>query len=215
MESNPSSLLDAFCKALEIKTTLKREQRVGTRLAKMGHGVTCERCGGGGHYSYNGTHSLCFGCGGSGVLAPTLTSALLALVQEEAATGKVAAYLADLRTRQRLAREGAGAVDRVMAAWTDSGVSQLYDWMQSANGVEPHKSISAINAEMHAQYQLVTTAWAELQSIAARQTTTAEELAVKKLAVAAKQFALVELSRQAVLKIAESATKLAPYRPKT
>jgi hypothetical protein len=68
---------------------------------------------------------------------------------------------------------------------------------------------------MHAQYQLVTTAWAELQSIAARQTTTAEELAVKKLAVAAKQFALVELSRQAVLKIAESATKLAPYRPKT
>lgn len=65
------------------------------RLAHLGYTVTCTRCGGSGHYSFNLTNgSVCFGCSGSGKKLAPLTEAVVAEALVRIANGELDAYFA-------------------------------------------------------------------------------------------------------------------------
>lgn len=57
--------------AAELAAILKTtEKNALTRAAKMKLLPVCGRCGGCGRYSFNGSHSVCYGCNGEGQRAP-------------------------------------------------------------------------------------------------------------------------------------------------
>lgn len=94
-----------------------------SRLVSMGYGVACGRCGGCGSYSYNQIHGdICYGCGGTGEVAPKLNRELLARVTADIATGKLEEYAAEMvakADRARVAKRAVAELEAVEAktAW--------------------------------------------------------------------------------------------------
>lgn len=138
-------------------TILKTNEKfLGTRLVGIGLGDTCTRCGGCGEYSFNLTDGTrCFGCGGLGKTMPKMTVALLESVKEKVEAGELDRYLETLRAR-KVAKSGP---ERVMKAWTDTGISKKYKW-QNAYATSPTFNpedlrISKINKVMCDAYKRV------------------------------------------------------------
>lgn len=66
---------------------------VRARVYGMGISSVCGRCGGGGRYSFNGSHSICYGCEGRGEVATDLTKkSTLDAVTEAINAGALARY---------------------------------------------------------------------------------------------------------------------------
>jgi hypothetical protein len=77
--------------------------RIGVRLVALGFGVTCNRCGGTGHYSFNSIDgSVCYGCRGAKQKAPKLTAALRNRVQVAVGEGALNTYAARIVEEARL-----------------------------------------------------------------------------------------------------------------
>lgn len=141
--------------ALILKTTPKNAP---VRAAAMRLFPPCGRCGGSGRYSFNGSHSICYGCSGNGQRPPgrkseehlTLTRALEA-VQD----GTLDLYL----RRLQASRDSKNARDKVLTAWKDTGVDKMYRWV---NGYETSPTfnqrdfdIAQINKKMCDAYNTV------------------------------------------------------------
>lgn len=69
-------------------------KRLRARLVGLGIRETCSRCSGGGRYSFNGSHSICYKCGGPGYVAQPFNARTLKAATEARDSGTLAAYLA-------------------------------------------------------------------------------------------------------------------------
>jgi hypothetical protein len=96
------------------------------RMGGMKLGITCPRCGGSGHYSYNQiSGTTCFQCGGAGIILPKQPAQWEAVIDEakkEIKAGKLHDYLSYL-TARKLTKN---AWDQVFKAWTATEVAKLY-----------------------------------------------------------------------------------------
>lgn len=120
----------------------------------------CGRCGGSGQYSFNGSHSNCYGCNGRG--APTQTErdypGILENAKAAVADGRLDKYLTYLES----AAIAKNATRKVLDAWQATGISNQYDWRKSAEfsrlGLPEYKrdhDISQINRKMADAYNVV------------------------------------------------------------
>lgn len=99
--------------AVTLRTT---EKNAPTRIMNMKLGPTCGRCGGSGQYSFNGSHSRCYGCNGYGHVMPVSSAGWEATAERATAAatdGTLDAYLARNAARARCKK----GWDRAMAAW--------------------------------------------------------------------------------------------------
>lgn len=108
----------------EIATVLKTtEKNAMARVQGMKLAPVCGRCLGSGQYSFNGTHSRCYGCGGFGCTKPT--AAQLPKVLEDAraavAAGKLDEYLTYLAGRALIKSATKQAID----AWQATRVCKV------------------------------------------------------------------------------------------
>lgn len=113
----------------------------------------CGRCGGCGHYSFNQINgTTCFGCNGSGQVAPKANQQAEVLTEARAAVadGRLAAYLEYLAAAKRSKQAGKA----VMAAWQATGISAQYDW-RKATSAGRDRDISALNKRMCDAYHRV------------------------------------------------------------
>lgn len=143
------------------------EKNLNARLIGLKIAPVCGRCGGCGRYSFNGQHSICYGCGGKGHVAPSDRDlpAIYADACEAAQDGRLSAYLEFLAAR----RATKNATDRVMSAWKGTGIGAAYDWRKSygpyANPRD--RDIAEINAKMAHAFGRVLTAASGLDPHAA------------------------------------------------
>lgn len=92
------------------------EKNATTRIMNMKLGPTCGRCGGSGQYSFNGSHSRCYGCDGYGHGMPKSPAGWEATAERAtvaANDGTLDAYIARNAARARC-KDG---WKRAMAAW--------------------------------------------------------------------------------------------------
>lgn len=147
-------MLMRFATGLGVKTDIEenRIQNVSFRLVHLGHGITCSRCGGSGHYSYNRMYgTTCFKCNGRGQQAPKLTEKLLQRVIEQVTNGELEPYLQDLRNKA-MARL---ATKKVMKAWEATEISKKYRWQDACTDPEARR-LADLNAIMCKQYEIVS-----------------------------------------------------------
>ncbi len=88
--------LNDFAALLQLNVAVgeaKLQKNVQFRLAAIGAGRTCTRCGGCGRYSFNGTHSICYKCNGVGKVVQRLTDKVYAEAEAQVASGELAKYL--------------------------------------------------------------------------------------------------------------------------
>ncbi len=113
----------------------------------------CGRCGGCGHYSYNQINgTTCFGCGGSGQVAPKAGQQADVLTEAKAAVadGRLTVYLEDLAISKRTKN----AAKVVMDAWKATGISAQYNWTKAVVAGRD-RDISTINKRMCESYNRV------------------------------------------------------------
>jgi hypothetical protein len=101
----------------ELATILRaRAHTAVNRAMRLKIMPICGRCGGCGRYSFNGTHSTCYGCNGTGQTQPR-TELQRTLVLEVAracvADGRLDAYLELLKAQER----AKDAWNKAMAKW--------------------------------------------------------------------------------------------------
>ncbi len=191
--------LDQIADALQLSTisdTARRQGYALLRLKALGLADYCSRCGGGGQYSFNGTHSRCYKCNGTGHQLPKLTPALLAEVTTKMAAGALDSYFESQRQRSIANRSR----EIVLQAWTDTGIGKMYDWRSDA---PRDLAIKAINFKMSdAEHEVYLAAGA--YNFLPKATTDAERDAAAS--------ALAALVAKALQTIAEASAELAPYR---
>lgn len=106
------------------------EKNVVARASGLKLFPRCGRCLGSGHYSFNGTHSRCYGCNGSGQVMPKERD--MDAVEDDAreckTDGRFAAYMLYLDARKATKN----ATTKVMDAWKGSGISAAYKWQNAA-----------------------------------------------------------------------------------
>lgn len=171
-----------FISLLRVRTDIHADKQtvvLNARIIGLGHGSVCGRCSGSGNYSFNMINgTTCFGCLGSGYVAATLTDELYRTFEALVNDGSLDKFLEVLRARVALRKACTSAVDVVMKAWSDSNVSSQYDWMKSADRIEPHHTISVeVNKPMHDAYDKVRKATQALDSLSfkLKKAETAEE----------------------------------------
>lgn len=105
------------------------------RLAGLGLADSCTRCGGSGHYSFNLMHgTVCFKCGGFKCQMPKLSKKLLEVCQEVANSGKLDAYLEELKRANEAKKYCNSWSDKYFALWGSHPVIDCYkrhkvNWM--------------------------------------------------------------------------------------
>jgi len=216
--ANQTDMTDSFCALLQVPANpdaSKRHRMLNNRLAGLDLANTCNRCGGCGQYSFCAMYgSTCFGCGGSGMVAPKLTAALYRKAEALVESGKLAEYLTDLRAKTEAKRAADRAVNGVMTAWRASGVSEAYNWHKAAQGVPYDEEISdTVNAPMCELFDAVNKA-AQLCdrntfTYRLRSVKTAEERKALDAEFATMRFELAKQAEAAVAQIQELA-KLIP-----
>ena len=159
-----------FISLLRVRTDINADRQtavLNARIIGLGHGNVCGRCGGSGNYSFNTVDgTTCFGCLGSGYVAAKLTSELYNSLEALVNDGSLDKFLVELRARVALKTACKNAVDVVMSAWGESKVSSHYDWMKSADGIEPHRVISTeVNKPMCDAYNAVLKATQAVDSL--------------------------------------------------
>ncbi len=122
------------------------EKNALVRAAKLGIGRVCNRCGGTGRYSFNGSHSICYGCNGARFVSPKAADMPRMIEEAEAAVanGKFAIYMRFLEAQKATK----GALDRAMEAWTTTQISEAYDW-RNASGGTPRASDGWVNPKFN------------------------------------------------------------------
>lgn len=140
------------------------EANLDARLIGLKIAPVCGRCSGSGSYSFNLTDgSRCYGCNGKGHVAPKTRDMGDMLIAAEAAVadGRLAAYVQFLSSLKITK----AATDKIMSAWTATGISKAYKWMNAAefsrSGNPEFKrdaDISAINRKMSDAYTVVQNA---------------------------------------------------------
>lgn len=162
-----SLLRVADVEATEAALRDRQSAILNMRIVALGYGVPCSRCGGSGNYSFNmidGTR--CFKCRGAGELAPKLTVKLLKSLQGDVESGKLDEYLAKARAKAQADKIVNSAMQAVMKAWTDSGVSQAYKWQLAAQGQQPHRQIAdEVNKPMKEAFDRIKNAVDSVNSI--------------------------------------------------
>lgn len=163
----------------------------------------CDRCRGCGRYSFNGSHSICYGCTGSGQRPPKSEREWMDVIGsacDAAADGRLDQYLAFLAALKITKN----ATDQMMAAWTGTGISPLYDWRKAAAHVRDPKpetqrdhDLSLINQRMADAYTTVQTA--------------ANALDARKPTYQADVLALATLLEQQLAVIADAKADLEKY----
>ncbi len=139
--------MNSELKAQVIADLQTTEKNLFKRMGGLKIGVTCGRCLGSGHYSYCQTHGTrCFGCGGVGVVAPKTDAQWLdvaAQAREAAQSGKVDAYLEQLRARAK----SKNGFDRAFAAWKKLDELNGYggNWR---NATDEQKEINKLGASL-------------------------------------------------------------------
>lgn len=103
---------------------LLKTSNLDLRLVGMKLGPTCGRCLGSGQYSFNGTHSRCYGCNGNGVILPRASEWEETCERAKAAVsnGDLDRYLASLEARARCKN----GMKRALAAWTLMDIANGY-----------------------------------------------------------------------------------------
>lgn len=141
---------EAIKKEIAETLQLNDEKYLLSRAAGLGICKTCTRCGGSGRYSYNQIDgSRCYGCNGHGQQLPKNRAdweALRDAAERAASDGSLDEYIERMR---RVAR-GKRVKNRVMAAWKDTGISDLYRWTRAADAkkaIEEGEEISDEDAE--------------------------------------------------------------------
>lgn len=83
-------------------------ESVAIRLNALGLAATCNRCGGGGRYSWCAMYGdRCFGCGGRGYGLPArITRKLIEEARAKVAAGGLNEYLAELRANAECKKQG-------------------------------------------------------------------------------------------------------------
>lgn len=154
----------------ELTTILQasNEKNAIIRAGKLKCLPVCGRCLGTGQYSFNGSHSQCYGCDGSGARMPKTAAewaATLADAREAAIDSRLEKYLA---ARKAFA-ETKGAVAKVMGAW--KAVNFDYSWQLAARWhKEPtaeylrHREISDINKKCSDAFSLVSDVFLDARS---------------------------------------------------
>lgn len=144
----------------ELATILETsEKNAAVRASKLRIMPKCNRCLGSGQYSFNGTHSTCYGCNGAGSRMPKAAEELDVLEDAVAckADGRFATYMAALAARAA----SKNATQRVMDAWKATGVSALYSWQNAAAHVRTgefkrDRDIADINKKMSVAFTAVS-----------------------------------------------------------
>ena len=147
--------------AAELASILKTtEKNAIVRAAKMRLLPVCGRCGGCGRYSFNGHHSVCYGCNGEGQRAPKAGehATVIEDAREAVDSGKLDAYLEMLAA----ARRTKNARDIVLGAWKDTGIEKAYSWFKAVPSHpefnQRDRDIADINARMARAYDAVSEA---------------------------------------------------------
>lgn len=92
-----------FIELLKTNAHKDPEAALLARLAKMGFGSVCGRCGGSGRYSFNLLHgTTCYGCSGLGSVKPKLTRELFERISEAVAAGALDLYLERMARKQQV-----------------------------------------------------------------------------------------------------------------
>lgn len=142
------------------KTLNTTEDRVWVRAAGLRLLPTCGRCGGCGRYSFNGSHSICYGCNGKGQRTPRPDEfpAILADAEACRTDGRFDRYMQFLQASRVIKR----ATDTVMAAWKTTGISGAYDWRSSFKSSPTYnvrdEAMAGVNALMCGAYEVVSKA---------------------------------------------------------
>ena len=105
--STTVSAFEDLAKLLHVADDLpkaKREGLVQLRLAAIGCGTTCPRCGGTGRHSFNGSHSICYECRGAGRISARYTEQALVEAQTAVAGGALDRYFEVIRRRPVIRR---------------------------------------------------------------------------------------------------------------
>lgn len=120
--------------AAELATILNTtEANVWKRANGLRILPACNRCGGTGQYSFNGTHSTCYGCNGARSRMPTAGEQLDVLEDAQAAMvdGRNATYMQYLAATATAKR----AAQTLMNAWKACEFSKHYRWQMAAEYV--------------------------------------------------------------------------------
>jgi hypothetical protein len=144
------------------------EDRVWVRAAGLRLLPVCGRCGGCGRHSFNGSHSICYGCGGKGQRAARHDELPAILADAEACRtdGRLERYMQFLQASRVIKR----ATDTVMAAWKATGISDAYDWRSAFKSSPTYnvqdEAMAGVNAGMCGAYEVVSKAANALNPIA-------------------------------------------------
>lgn len=91
--------------------------RLHSRLVGLGHEATCGRCGGSGSFSFNRQHgTMCYGCQGSGKVAPKITADLYRKVAHQVADMGLDAYVTEMKAKGEAMRAAKAVSLEVEAA---------------------------------------------------------------------------------------------------
>ena len=144
----------------EIANVLKTtEKNVYNRIVGMKLAPVCTRCGGSGQYSFNGSHSRCYGCNGAGVTRPGAKELPSVLENAIAAAndGRLTAYIEYLNARA-VAKTGQKSV---MTAWSATDVAKANSnigHMMRNEQLENLADLRAANRKMYEAHERVAQA---------------------------------------------------------
>ncbi len=105
--STPSPSLTDFAVLLRFNPSTPEDKlfkAVQYRLSAIGAGKVCSRCGGCGHYSFNGSHSICYGCQGAGKVIRKLDGKAYDEGMAQVAAGQLDEYLEFKRASANMAK---------------------------------------------------------------------------------------------------------------
>jgi hypothetical protein len=132
-----------------LTTTVKN---LPNRMAGMKLGITCPRCGGSGHYSFNQiSGTTCFQCHGAGIIIPKKSlqwEAVITEAKKEVKAGKLTEYMEYLAAR-KLTKT---AMEQLFAAWRATEVAKDYEahWQTSKRtGYDPAASKAFLQTPLY------------------------------------------------------------------
>ena len=101
-----------------------KPRNVYSRMRALGLLVTCTRCAGSGHHSFNLTHgTMCYGCNGHTVTVPKrITKKLLTVVAAKVAAGGLDDYFAANRAAAAFRREIKPLITEITKTWSKGDI---------------------------------------------------------------------------------------------
>ncbi len=135
----------------EIANVLKtNEKNVYNRIVGMKLAPVCTRCGGSGQYSFNGSHSRCYGCNGAGHTRPADKDlpGILESATTAANDGRLAAYIEYLNART-IAKTGA---KKVFSTWAETEVATVNQYIGHMVRDEQLENLADLRAANHRMY---------------------------------------------------------------